>query len=177
MSAKSAKEDCIRPLEEIFSPEEIEQWGMQSIRSCTPQLPMGRTSLCFSAGRGHAGSSPGSRSCGLSSRYLGRGIAALLYEIPTALSLAGPHALLTFYSICLALGEEPDSVELVSDVVALAALDMMRALTANAQGEARRSIRSRSSRRSPNRSGIAFVPLVFGYVNYAAPSSWRRRVF
>jgi multiple sugar transport system substrate-binding protein len=165
-----AKEDCIRPLEEIFSPEEIEQWGRQSIGAALRSYRWDGRHYAFPL---DVAMQVAARDPDLvaSAPDTWDEVLRLSHRIPTALSLAGPHALLTFYSICLALGEEPGSVELVGDVVALAALDMMRALTANAPRGSETLNPIAQLETIANRSGIAFVPLVFGYVNYAAPSS------
>jgi multiple sugar transport system substrate-binding protein len=87
------------------------------------------------------------------------------------LSLAGPHALLSLFSICVAHGEPPFSRRaLVSREVGVAALELMSglfqwmepgALELNPIGIL--EIMSRTNR-------IACCPLIYGYVNYAAPN-------
>jgi multiple sugar transport system substrate-binding protein len=165
-----AREGCIRPLEEIFLAEEIEQWGQQSIGAALRSyqwdgrhyaLPLDVAMQVAARDPDLVASAPDTWD----------EVLQLSNRIPTALSLAGPHALLAFYSICLALGEEPGSADLVSDVVALAALDMMRVLTANAPRGSETLNPIALLETIANRSGIAFVPLVFGYATYAAPSS------
>jgi multiple sugar transport system substrate-binding protein len=91
-----------------------------------------------------------------------------------ALSLAGPHALMTFMSMAVAFGEPPaerDPDLLVSPRTGELVLDLMRQLAA----------RSPSSVWDKNPIGllghmaveddVALCPLVYGYVNYAAPRS------
>lgn len=91
-----------------------------------------------------------------------------------ALSLAGPHAALSFLSMAAALGEPPavtDPELLVSVPTGTAVFDLMAELAA----------RSPSSVADKNPIGIlahmaahddvALCPLVYGYVNYAAPQS------
>lgn len=93
-----------------------------------------------------------------------------------ALSLAGPHAILSFLSIATAFGEPPAEVDpavLVSPEIGLGAYDLMRELTA----------RSPRAVRALNPVGIldgmlrddavALCPLIYGYVNYAAPARGR----
>ncbi|SDL02430.1 carbohydrate ABC transporter substrate-binding protein, CUT1 family [Nocardioides sp. YR527] len=95
-------------------------------------------------------------------------VAALSRRAPVALSLAGPHALLTFSSVCVALGEEPGGAQrFVSVEVGRQALELMADLA------------SRAPRRAPDLDPIgllaemteddtiAHVPLVYGYVTYA----------
>lgn len=91
-----------------------------------------------------------------------------------ALSLAGPHAALSFLSIASALGEPPatkNPEQLVSSDTGAAVYDLMAELAA----------RSPESVADKNPIGIlahmaayddvALCPLIYGYVNYAAPTS------
>ena len=64
----------------------------------------------LAAGRRHAGRRDAGGS-GRSRRSCGRRCVELSHRAPVALSLAGPHALLTFASICVALGEEPAAAD------------------------------------------------------------------
>lgn len=97
-----------------------------------------------------------------------------------ALSLAGPHAALTFLSIATAFGEPPaesDPDRLVSDRTGTAVYDLMAELAG----------RSPVSVGGKNPIGIlghmaaeddvALCPLIYGYVNYAAPSAGRPVAF
>jgi multiple sugar transport system substrate-binding protein len=85
-----------------------------------------------------------------------------------ALSLAGPHALLTLYALCLSLGVEPGGDDLVSRVEGLEGLRIMAALH-----KARPAISYDANpialleAMASSDGDIALVPLVFGYVNYA----------
>ncbi|TCR72255.1 extracellular solute-binding protein [Rhizobium sp. BK376] len=89
-----------------------------------------------------------------------------------ALSLAGPHAILSFLSIASAFGEPPAEADpdiLVSAATGRAVYDLMVDLAG----------RSLSSVREKNPIGILghmathddviLCPLIYGYVNYAAP--------
>lgn len=92
---------------------------------------------------------------------------------PVALSLAGPHAFLTYSSICVAIGEEPaiSLSEYVTGSVGLEALTMMIDLASRApQGTDVLNPISMLQTMSEN-GRIAYVPLIFGYVNYATSSS------
>jgi len=100
-------------------------------------------------------------------------VVTLSERAPVALSLAGPHSVLSFQSIVAALGErcaadDPDIF--VSTDAGARAFDIMATLAA----------RSPASVRGLNPIGIlghmaahddvALCPLVYGYVNYAAPA-------
>jgi multiple sugar transport system substrate-binding protein len=90
--------------------------------------------------------------------------------VPVAASIAGPHAILSFFSICAALGELPA----VADADILVSTDT---------GQKAYAILSKIARSMPEQAkplnpigllglmarqdGIALCPLVYGYVNYS----------
>ncbi|UOR02673.1 hypothetical protein MUN77_05010 [Leucobacter allii] len=95
-------------------------------------------------------------------------------EAPVALSLAGPHALLSLFSVAASLGAPPVDAAgepWLDEGTALAALDVLRSVHA----------RSRRAYAGLNPIGLlervgsddplAYVPLVYGYVTYAFPKS------
>ncbi|MCD2443421.1 extracellular solute-binding protein [Agromyces sp. SYSU K20354] len=98
-------------------------------------------------------------------------VADLATVAPVALSLAGPHAFLTFASLCVALGSEPSVVPgagFIDPVVGERALAMLTGIARtlppgtadlNPIGLLERMRRERD---------IAHIPLVYGYVNYAS---------
>ena len=103
-------------------------------------------------------------------------VVRLSESLPVALSIGGPHALLTFFSLCLSFGTEPGGADLVDEDTGRQALMIMRRLAAR--------VPSGSADLNPiallealsRADGIALVPLVFGYVNYATGAPGRNRV-
>jgi multiple sugar transport system substrate-binding protein len=96
--------------------------------------------------------------------------------LPVALSLAGPHAILTFLSLCVSLGEPPGDEAFVSIAVAREAMGRLRRLArlAPAGSEALNPIGLLEAMATTD--AIALVPLVYGYVPYAIPAEGRRRI-
>ncbi|MFI5625524.1 hypothetical protein ACIA03_18810 [Nocardioides sp. NPDC051685] len=95
-------------------------------------------------------------------------VAALSHRAPVALSLAGPHALLTFSSVCVALGEEPGRAErFVSDEAGRQALELMTDLAARAPRHTRDLDPIGLLTEMTAGDTLAHVPLVYGYVTYA----------
>ncbi|HEY1105802.1 MAG TPA: hypothetical protein VGE78_06610 [Agromyces sp.] len=95
----------------------------------------------------------------------------LSYREPVALSLAGPHALLGFASLCVALGEEPrdePGAGFVSASTAEAAIALLRELAGRAPDGTDELNPIGLLERMRRERDIAYVPLVYGYVNYAA---------
>ncbi|NIK61626.1 carbohydrate ABC transporter substrate-binding protein [Kribbella shirazensis] len=91
-------------------------------------------------------------------------VVALSHRAPVALSLAGPHALLTYMSICVALGEEPtfDATE-----TGHRALELMADLTARAPRHSLVLDPIGLLENMVSDDTLAHCPLVYGYVNYA----------
>lgn len=99
-------------------------------------------------------------------------VAALAGHQPVALSLAGPHALISLFSVAAALGAPPvdaPGASWVPDRVALEALDLLRAVHAHARPEYAELNPIGLLERVGSDDPLAYVPLVFGYVNYSLP--------
>ncbi len=89
---------------------------------------------------------------------------------PVALSLAGPHAFLTFASLCVAFGEEvPAHPEFgfVSRATASAALETMRSIGSRIPAGSELQNPIALLERMSAGDDIAYCPLVYGYVNYS----------
>jgi multiple sugar transport system substrate-binding protein len=88
---------------------------------------------------------------------------------PVALSLAGPHALLTFASICAALGEPLDSgtPELIGDQTANRAWELLTLIGARAPALTTHMNPIALLSHMRDSDEVAYCPLVYGYVNYS----------
>ena len=97
-------------------------------------------------------------------------VADLATIAPVALSLAGPHAFLTYSSVCVALGSEPSVVPgrgFVDPAVGERAVGMLSGIA--------RTLPPRTAELNPigllermrRDRDIAYIPLVYGYVTYA----------
>lgn len=97
-----------------------------------------------------------------------------------ALSLAGPHAALSFLSIAAAFGDPPaetDPEVLVSRHVGRPVYELMRDLA----NRSPRSVRDRNPigilDHMASNDDVVLCPLVYGYVNYAAPQTGHQVAF
>ncbi len=89
-----------------------------------------------------------------------------------ALSIAGPHACLSFLSIAAAFGEPPaekDPDILVSENVGRKVYDLMAELAARSPASVRHKNPIGILGHMAEHDDVALCPLVYGYVNYAAP--------
>ena len=164
---------CLRPLEELFLPEEIADWAAQTIGPCLTSyryagahwaLPLDAATQVLAWGASGAADPPVTWS----------DIVSLSATAPVALSVVGPHAILTFFSIATALGEPPardDPEVLVSPAVGEASLDLMATLYGRMPAAARELNPIGLLHAMTTGGDIAGCPLVYGYVNYAAPSA------
>lgn len=168
-------ENCLQPIEDFFSGTEIEAWAAGTIGSALDSyrwdtrhyaLPLDVATQVMARDPERVPDAPDTWDDVLrvSTRH------------QLALSLAGPHAILTFFSLCLSLGEEPGGEDLVSDAVALEAFGRIRHLRERAPAGSEKLNPIGLIEAIANRSGIALVPLVFGYVNYAAAAPGRHAV-
>jgi multiple sugar transport system substrate-binding protein len=96
-------------------------------------------------------------------------VLALAAEQPIALSLAGPHALLTFCSICAGLGASPFE----QGESRLAALAIMGELAARSAPSLREANPIQLLEAMARQRAAACCPLVYGYVNYARAADGR----
>jgi len=90
---------------------------------------------------------------------------------PTALSLAGPHALMTFFSLCVSYGgaaEARPGRPLVSRAIGLRALDTMTRIAALAPADTVDLNPIALLERIDRGGGVVYCPLVYGYVNYSS---------
>ncbi|WP_255948230.1 extracellular solute-binding protein [Streptomyces odontomachi] len=159
---------CLRPLDDLFGQAELDGWRtgsigptMRSYAMAGKQwaLPLDAATQVAATRTDLVGEPPATWD----------EVHRLARRAPVALSLAGPHAFLTFASVAVALGEEPaaDQGELISDGTGHAVLDLMAAVDARAPAETRTlnpigllELMSRTDR-------LAHCPLVYGYVTYA----------
>jgi multiple sugar transport system substrate-binding protein len=99
-------------------------------------------------------------------------VTALSETAPVALSLAGPHAALTLWSIATALGRPPaedDPGQLLDSETGGAALDLMARLAARTPAPVRDLNPIGLLETMATCDAVALCPLVYGYVNYANP--------
>ncbi|HEX7850265.1 MAG TPA: extracellular solute-binding protein [Sphingomonas sp.] len=99
---------------------------------------------------------------------------------PVALSLAGPHAALTFQSVAAAFAVTPadaDPERFVGEAVGLRVLDLMADLAARTPDRVRDLNPIGLLGHMAEHDDVALCPLVYGYVNYAAPASGRAIAF
>jgi multiple sugar transport system substrate-binding protein len=100
-------------------------------------------------------------------------VEALSRRAPVALSLAGPHAFLTFASICVAFGApvpaHPSS-GFVPRGVALEVLELMTSIGSRIPAGSELQNPIALLQRLTDGDDIAYCPLVYGYVTYSSPA-------
>jgi multiple sugar transport system substrate-binding protein len=163
---------CLMPLEELFTRDDMTAWSTDTIGPCL-------TSYRYAGQHWALPLDAATQVLALRSDLLDGPIetwddvVVVSAYCPVALSIAGPHAILTFFSLATAFGEPPaerDPAVLVSPDVGANVLDVMATLVGRMPDAARvlNPIGLLQTMASGNE--IALCPLVYGYVNYAAPS-------
>jgi len=162
---------CLIPLEELFGPEPIATWSVETIGRCL-------ASYRYGGGHWALPLDAATQVMALRPDLVGgdrpdtwEDVLTISARLPVVLSLAGPHAILTFLSIAAALEGPPgqaDAERLVSHEAGEQALDVMATLFARVPVDSGdlnpiALLESMSRRGRP-----ALCPLVYGYVTYAA---------
>ena len=167
--------DCLLPLEDMFSADEIATWSVASVGATMASyrwqgahwaLPLDVATQVLAYRADLTDMPPRSWA----------DVLALGQTAPVAVSVAGPHAALHFYSICVALGTEPGGDDLVPDSVAIEALDVLARLHSRAPVGTTSLNPIGLLRTMATTDTIACVPLVYGYVNYARAGQGPHRV-
>jgi multiple sugar transport system substrate-binding protein len=106
-------------------------------------------------------------------------VSSLAAEQPVALCLAGPHAALHFFSLCVALGEEPmrcGPEHVASPEIGAAALELLGSLHERSVNRDKILNPIELLETMSSTDEIGCCPLIFGYVNYSQPGARRHAV-
>ena len=160
------------PLESLFKSEEIAAWAEASVgRSFASYRYAGKYwALPLDAATQVAALRPELLQ-GEPPPATWEAVIALAQRRPVCLSLAGPHAALTFMSVCAALGEpaaSKDPEQFVSSSTGAEAFAIMTAIQRHATKLAEGKNPIGILEAMAQGADIAYCPLVYGYVNYAA---------
>ncbi|MFT4089599.1 MAG: extracellular solute-binding protein [Asticcacaulis sp.] len=160
--------DCLVPLEDLFSAEEIARLEADCVGPSLSSynyagkhwaLPLDAATQVMAAREDLTGALPETWD----------EVVALSKRVPVALSLAGPHAALSFQSICVALGEKPaaDRDRFIGQETGEAAYELMRELVARSPLSVRDKNPIGILQHMCDHHDVALCPLIYGYVNYA----------
>ena len=175
---EAVAKECFVPLEDLFSEAEIAGWARATIGPCLSSYRYaGRHwALPLDAATQVMACLPERLEAEIPRTWAE--VAELAARRPVALSLAGPHAVLSFMSLCVALGEPPASRDpgvFVSAVTGTSALDVLARLAAATPAWTRSLNPIGLLEAMARGEDLALAPLVYGYVNYAAPADPGRR--
>lgn len=151
--------DCLRPLEELFTASELAAWSAEAVGPSASSYQLDGTTWALPL---DAATQVSARRPDLLASAPATWAEALSTDAPTAPSLAGPHAFLSLCSIAVSLG-----ADFLDRAVATEALSILAELahTAPAGTVTLNPIGLLELMSSTDE--LAYVPLVYGYVNYA----------
>jgi multiple sugar transport system substrate-binding protein len=167
----AVQKDVLVPLEQLFSRDEIAGWEYAFIGGSFASYRYGARQWALPIDAA-AQVLAHRRDMIEGSEFTWEQILELAVRMPVALAIAGPHALLAFFSICVALGEPPasrDPDEIVTDDVGKSALEILARLISASPEFARGFDPIAMLECLSTTDRLAMCPLIFGYVNYAAP--------
>jgi multiple sugar transport system substrate-binding protein len=158
---------CLQPLDDLFGPADLDRWAAASVGpSLASYVLDGRTwAVPLDAATQVGATRTDLVGC---PPQLWSEVVDLSHRAPVALSLAGPHALLTFSSICVALGERPGGGDrYVPEPIGRQALELMTGLAARAPRHTWELDPIGLLAGMTEDDAVAHCPLVYGYVTYA----------
>jgi multiple sugar transport system substrate-binding protein len=100
-------------------------------------------------------------------------VLALMDRAAVTVPLGGPHALMTFMSLCLSLGAQPANDEegyCAPPKTAREALGMLRRIVGTMHPDGRQANPIAVYQAMSQADGPVYAPLIYGYVNYARPA-------
>lgn len=178
---EAVAQDCLQKLEDVFGAETLAAIGRDTIGPClssynyagsTWALPLDAATQVMAV-RPDLIESP--------APVTWAKVEALSEKTgKVALSLAGPHAALSFWSIAAALGEEAGREGndfLVTEQVGIEVYDLLARLAAKSPASVRELNPIGILGHMAKSDDVALCPLIYGYVNYSAPTSGHRVSF
>mgnify|MGYP001827335917 CR=1 FL=1 len=168
---EAVAENCLIPLEDLYPPDLIRAWSERSVGTAMRSyqwggrswaLPLDVAAQVMARRPGRIGAPPRTRD----------EIETVARSHPVAQSLAGPHALLTLFSLCAAENAVPGGHDLLPNAVALPALDHMRRLYRR-RPRGSEALNPIALLEAMARDELALCPLIFGYVTYSQPGKRR----
>ncbi|MET1016904.1 MAG: hypothetical protein ABWX76_08805 [Leifsonia flava] len=170
--------DSIRPLDELFTPAELERWASAAVGPSAASYTLdGRQwALPLDAATQVSARRPDLVPTAPASWEDALRLAATGLVTP---NIAGPHAFLTFCSIAVSLGEEPavDAERMLSRPVARSALDILQQLAASAPATVLGLNPIGMLDHLSTHDDLGYIPLVYGYVTYSSQGRGRRVAF
>jgi multiple sugar transport system substrate-binding protein len=169
---------CLQPLESLFGAEELAMLARETIGPSLASYRYGGAHWALPLDA--ATQVMASRSDLLDGSTPVTWDEVLGLRRPVALSLAGPHAALSFQSVATAFADPPAEADLecfVGEAVGLRVLDLMADLAARTPDAVRDLNPIGLLGHMAAQDDVALCPLVYGYVNYAAPASGRAIAF
>lgn len=167
--------DCLRPLESIFSTEQLVDWRRNTVGAAMTSylwqnhqwaLPLDIATQVTARRPDLVESTPDNWD----------DVVRLAERGGVALSLAGPHAVLNLYAVAACYGYAPGGQDLLEDVPFAEALSLLKRLHTHVPPGSDRSNPIGLLERMQQGDDIVLVPLIYGYVNYAASSIVSRRL-
>lgn len=174
----AVREGCLCPLEEVFTAADLSGWERDTVGPCFRSyryadrhwaLPLDAATQVLALRPDLVSSAPSTW----------EDVLSLPGDLAVAIPTAGPHPVLTFFSLAVAFGcppAEQDPEVLVDRVVGTRALDVLAAVYERMPPSLHGLNPIRLLERMARTDDIALCPLVYGYVTYAAAANDRRPI-
>ena len=169
---EAVAEDCLIPLEELYSSAQLAAWKAESVGPSLTSYHWGGKSWALPLDV--ATQTMARRPDRLATAPTDWDTVLQVAErLPVAQSLAGPHAFLTLISMVAGAGPWPRGPALLPEAETLSALSIMHRLYRGRPNGSETLNPIALSQAMAATDQIALVPLIFGYVTYAVAGAGR----
>lgn len=155
--------DCIRPLDDLFTAAELQAWAAEAVGPSARSYQRDGKTWALPL---DAATQVSARRPDLLPTAPAAWADALTLDVPTAPSLAGPHAFLSFCSIAVSLGGDIDE-NFFDRGIAVDALAILAELAHRAPAGTETLNPIGLLELMSSTDELAYIPLVYGYVNYS----------
>lgn len=177
---EAVQEQCLWPLEDLFAPDELRAWAAQSVGPSYASYSWQGKQWAIPLDAATQVAAARTDLIDRSMPVTWQDVVQLSSQGGVCLSVAGPHALLSFCSMMAAHGApaevDPDRPYFVKESVALDVLDIMATL----YGRMPKSVHTLNPigilELMSSHDEVRYCPLVYGYVNYSLPRAGRKIV-
>lgn len=173
---EAVQQDCLLPIDAVIGAKTLAEIGYQTVGAsfCSYSYAERQWALPIDAATQVMASRPDLMGGVVPDTW--EDVLNLSNKYPVALSLQGPHAILTLFSIAVSLGADLGaSQRLFPPALGVAAMEILGAVYKKAEATTHKLNPIGVLEFMATSDDLAFCPLIYGYVNYATTSNPARK--
>lgn len=168
---EAVQQDCLKPMDDVIDARTLAKISNQAVGAsyCSYSYAARQWALPIDAATQVMASRPDLMDGVVPDTW--EDVVSLAHKYPVALSLQGPHAILTLFSIAVSMGANPGALQyLFPPKLGEAAMEILDAVYKRTLPASHRLNPIDILESMATSDDLAFCPLVYGYVNYATTS-------